>query len=85
MATVYHSTVAGAGLHFHSLHQVLVLPLALEVGLKLLYSLCLLVLWRLLSGGSLDQEMKMTTDDKKNLLVHVWGYTDVLMLVTRTM
>jgi hypothetical protein len=53
--------------------------------LKLLYSLCLLVLLRLLSGGSLDQEMKMTTDDKKNLLVHVWGYTDVLMLVTRTM
>jgi hypothetical protein len=29
------------------------------------------VLLRLLSGGSLDQEMKMTTDDKKNLLVHV--------------
>ncbi|KAJ6407078.1 hypothetical protein OIU84_010568 [Salix udensis] len=71
MVMVYHSTVAGAGHHFHFLHQVLVLPLALEVGLKLLYSLCFLVLWQLLSGDSLDQEMKMSTDHKKNLLIHV--------------
>ena len=54
--------------HFHSLHQVRVLPSALEVDLKPLFSFCFLVLQLMSLEDSLAQEMKMIINARKFLI-----------------